>query len=369
MSKKYIFTSESVTEGHPDKVCDQISDSILDAIISQDPNARVAAETAVSTGLVLVMGEISTESYVDVPSIVRQTIVDIGYTHSDCGFDGNSCSVLTGIKEQSPDIALGTNNDVGGAGDQGMMIGYACNQTPELMPLPISLAHKLAQQLAKVRKNGILEYLRPDGKTQVSVEYEGQTPVRVDTIVISTQHSPQATQGQIKEDIIKEVIMPIVPENLLVDTKILTNPTGAFVLGGPSADCGLTGRKIIVDTYGGWASHGGGAFSGKDPTKVDRSGAYMARFIAKNVVAHDMAAECEIQLAYAIGVPEPVSIMLKTNGTEKMPIEQIEKYINQNFDLTPKGIIKTLDLLKPIYKNTAAYGHFGREEFAWEKII
>jgi len=435
MNKNYIFTSESVTEGHPDKVCDQISDAILDEIIAKDPHARVAAETAVSTGLVLVMGEISTESYVDIPKIVRKTIIDIGYDSPEYGFDGNSCSVLTAIDEQSPDIAQGVDNPqkfpsfggvadgtsdgvvVGdaasgvpssknnievirenpsnprhpcsntsknnihltpnpypltstlGAGDQGMMFGYACIQTPELMPLPISLAHKLAHRLAEVRKNGTLPYLRPDGKTQVSVEYDGKTPIRVDTIVVSTQHAPEATQAEIKNDIIKEVINPIIPENLLQNTKILTNPTGAFIHGGPAADTGLTGRKIIVDTYGGYAPHGGGAFSGKDPTKVDRSGAYMARFIAKNVVAHEMADECEIQLAYAIGVPEPISIMLKTNDTEKIPLEEIEKYIRTNFDLTPKGMIETLNLLTPIYKSTAAYGHFGRDEFAWEKII
>ncbi|MCL2739968.1 MAG: methionine adenosyltransferase [Oscillospiraceae bacterium] len=369
MNQNYIFTSESVTEGHPDKICDQISDSILDAIIAEDKSARVAVEAAVSTGLVLVMGEVTTDAYVDIPKITRQTILDIGYNRAKYGFDGESCSVLTAINEQSPDIALGTNDTRGGAGDQGMMFGYACNQTPELMPLPISLAHKLAKQLADVRKDGTLEYLRPDGKTQVSVEYNGKTPVRVDTIVVSTQHSPKATQDEIREDIIKEVINPVIPENLMQNTKIITNPTGAFVRGGPAADCGLTGRKIIVDTYGGYACHGGGAFSGKDPTKVDRSAAYMARFIAKNIVAQGMADECELQLAYAIGISEPVSMMIETDGTEKIPLPEIEKYIRTTFDLSPRGIIATLDLLNPIYKSTATYGHFGREEFTWERIV
>ena len=367
---KKLFTSESVTEGHPDKICDQISDGILDDILSKDPESRVACETAVSTGLVLVMGEITTNCYVDIPKIVREVVQKIGYNRAKFGFDAETCAVLTAIDEQSPDIAMGTNDSVGGAGDQGMMFGFACNQTEELMPLPIMLAHKLAYQLTTVRKDETLPFLRPDGKTQVTVEYENGKPSRIDTIVVSSQHAPEISQAELRKEIIDKVVTPLLPADIdTSNTRILINPTGSFVKGGPAADSGVTGRKIIVDTYGGYARHGGGAFSGKDPTKVDRSAAYAARWVAKNIVAKGMAKACEIQLAYAIGVAEPVSVMIETYGTETVSHEEIGKFISQNFDLTPTGIIKSLDLRKPIYSNTASYGHFGRNEFAWEQLI
>ncbi|MCD8569330.1 MAG: methionine adenosyltransferase [Geovibrio sp.] len=365
--KKYVFTSESVTEGHPDKIADQISDAILDAMLTDDPMSRVACETMVTTGLVIVAGEVTTRTYVDIPGVVRETIKEIGYTRAKYGFDYETCGVISTIDKQSPDIAMGV--DTGGAGDQGLMFGFACDETEELMPLPIMLAHKLTMQLSKVRKNEVLPYLRPDGKSQVTIEYDGYKPVRVDTVVISSQHSNEVKLKDLREDIIEKVIKPVIPADLLDEEHIKyhINPTGRFVIGGPMGDCGLTGRKIIVDTYGGAGRHGGGAFSGKDPSKVDRSAAYAARWVAKNIVAGGFAKRCEIQLAYAIGVAEPVSVNVNTFGTSSVPESEIERAVKEVFDLTPKGIMEALDLRKPIFRKTAAYGHFGRNEFSWEK--
>jgi S-adenosylmethionine synthetase len=382
MTRK-LFTSESVTEGHPDKLADQISDAVLDALLEKDPYSRVGCETAITTGLALVMGEISTNCYVDIPKIVRETVVSIGYDRAKYGFDGHTCAVITAIDEQSPDIAMGVDcalekrsgskqeKETIGAGDQGMMFGFACDETKEMMPLPISLAHSLCRRLAHVRHNGILPYLNPDGKSQVTIEYEDDKPVRVDTVLISAQHNDQVDMGALREDIIQKVILPIIPEELLdKNTKFFVNPTGRFVIGGPMGDAGLTGRKIIVDTYGGMARHGGGAFSGKDPTKVDRSAAYAARHAAKNIVAAGLAQRCELQLAYAIGVAQPVSISVETFGTAKFLEKDIEKALREIFDFTPSGIISGFDLRRPIYRQTAAYGHFGRPDLdlPWERL-
>ena len=377
---RYLFTSESVTEGHPDKICDQISDAVLDAILAKDPAARVACETTACTGLIHVMGEITTSCYVDIPKVAREVVREIGYDRGKFGFDCDTCGIITSIDEQSGDIAMGVDkaleskegseNLTGGAGDQGMMFGYACDETPELMPLAISLSHRLAKQLTAIRKAGVVNYLRPDGKTQVTVEYDGDRPVRVDAVVVSTQHSPEVTLEQIRSDMVELVIKPIIPEEMLDEnTKYYVNPTGRFVKGGPAADSGLTGRKIIVDTYGGSAPHGGGAFSGKDPTKVDRSAAYAARWVAKNIVAAGLARKCQVQLAYAIGVAHPVSVMVETFGTGKVSDERLEQAVRKVFDLRPSAIIRDLDLRKPIYRQLAAYGHMGREDLgvSWEK--
>ena len=375
MGRDFIFTSESVSEGHPDKVADQISDAVLDSLLAEDPRSRVACETLVTTGMALIAGEISTDAYVDMPQLVRNTIRDIGYTHADYGFDSHTCAVLTTIDQQSPDISVGVTEGEGlftdqGAGDQGLMFGYACDHTPELMPLPIITAHRLVERLAYVRRQGVVNFLRPDSKSQVTVEYEGGIAKRMDTIVISTQHAPDASWEHVREAVVETVIKPVVDERLIdASTRILVNPTGRFVVGGPQGDCGLTGRKIIVDTYGGWARHGGGAFSGKDPSKVDRSAAYYTRYVAKNIVAAGLARECEVQVAYAIGVAKPVSVLVETFGTETVTVARIEAALREVFDFRPKSIIQQLDLLRPIFKKTAAYGHFGRTEpeFTWER--
>lgn len=365
-NRNYLFTSESVTEGHPDKMADQISDAILDALLSDDPLSRVACETMLTTGLVIVSGEITTNTYVDIPKIVRDTIEEIGYTRAKYGFDYMTCGVISTINHQSADIAMGV--DTGGAGDQGLMFGFACDETPELMPLPIMLAHKVCMKLAEVRKNGTLNYLRPDGKSQITIEYDGFKPVKVHTVVVSSQHAEDVDMKELKREVIEKVIKPVMPKDLFdeKDTIFHVNPTGRFVVGGPMGDCGLTGRKIIVDSYGGMGRHGGGAFSGKDSTKVDRSAAYGARWAAKNIVASGVAKRCELQLAYAIGVARPVSVMVNTFGTGLIPDNEIEKIVEKVFDLTPKGFISALDLRKPVFRRTAAYGHFGRKEFAWE---
>lgn len=376
MAKDFLFTSESVSEGHPDKVADQVSDAILDALLEQDPHSRVACETLVKTGMVVLAGEITTSANIDYSEIVRQTITDIGYNSSDIGFDGDTCAVLVALDKQSQDIAQGVNTGEGidmdqGAGDQGLMFGFACNETDVLMPFPIHYAHRLVQRQAEVRKAGTLSWLRPDAKSQVSVRYENGIPHHVDTIVLSTQHDPEISHKDLEEAVIEEVIKPVIPANMIsADTRYLVNPTGRFVIGGPVGDCGLTGRKIIVDTYGGSAHHGGGAFSGKDPSKVDRSAAYALRHVAKNIVAAGLADRCEVQVAYAIGVSKPVSLLVETFGTNKIPVEQIEALVRDNFDLRPRGIIESLDLLRPIYKPSAAYGHFGRaaDEFSWEAL-
>ncbi len=369
LNKDYLFTSESVTEGHPDKIADQISDAVLDALLKQDPMSRVACETLLTTGLAIVAGEITTKGYVEIPDIVRQTIKEIGYTRAKYGFDYETCGVITSVHSQSPDIAMGV--DTGGAGDQGLMFGYACDETPELMPMTIMLAHKLTRQLTEMRKTEVLPYLRPDGKSQVTIEYRSGKPYKIHTIVVSSQHSPDVHLKDLREDVIEKVIKPVVPKHLLDEETVVyhINPTGRFVTGGPMGDTGLTGRKIIVDTYGGVGSHGGGCFSGKDPTKVDRSASYMARYVAKNIVASGIAGEVEVQLAYAIGVPEPVSIFVNDFGTGKVEHDKLVKIIRDNFDMTPKGIMTTLDLRRPIYRKTAAYGHFGRTEpeFTWER--
>jgi S-adenosylmethionine synthetase len=369
MSRSFYFTSESVTEGHPDKLADQISDAVLDALLAQDPNSRVACEAFLTTGTVVVAGEVTTEGYVEIPELVRKTLEETGYTRAKFGLDCSTCGVLTAIQKQSPDIAMGV--DTGGAGDQGMMFGYACNETPELMPMPIMQAHKLARQLAAVRKNGLIPYLRPDGKTQVTVRYEDWRPVFIDKVLMSAQHQPNIPQKTIYEDLMEKVILPILPRELITDeTEYFVNPTGSFAVGGPQADTGLTGRKIIVDTYGGMARHGGGAFSGKDPTKVDRSAAYMMRYVAKNIVAAELAERCELQVAYAIGRREPLSVMVDTFGTGKVPDHRIEDLVLKYFDLTPAGIINHLNLRRPCYRGTAAYGHFGRTDLdvSWESI-
>jgi S-adenosylmethionine synthetase len=367
-NKRYLFTSESVTEGHPDKIADQISDAILDAVLRDDSHGRVACETLLTTGLVVIAGEITTSAKVDYPKVARDTIREIGYTRAKFGFDADTCGVIAAVDTQSPDIAMGV--DTGGAGDQGMMFGFACNETPELMPMAISFAHKLTRRLSDVRKEGLIDYLRPDGKSQVTIEYEKYKPLRVDTVVISTQHSEEAGNEQIRDDIRQHVIGPVIPGEMIdANTKFHINPTGRFVIGGPQGDTGLTGRKIIVDTYGGAGAHGGGAFSGKDPTKVDRSASYMARYIAKNIVAAGLADRCEVQLAYAIGIAEPISVLIDTRGTGKVDEDKISDLVRANFSLTPRGIIESLNLRRPIFKKTAAYGHFGRNEpeFTWER--